>query len=154
MNYYFTGTLIILLTLLAFCVKPANARNEYLNNGSSTCRSGELSASIEKEDRDGNYNHYNYTNNYENEDENYRFRIEIRKYLGVNQRDCKKRNDIALENEQLKQQIELYKICKGIRETENPLPQFAELMTYCKGTGKSEKRNNHNPYKDMIKKIK
>ena len=154
MNYYFTGILVILLTLLTFCIKPANARNEYLNNGSNTCRSGELSASIEKEDRDGNYNHYYNTNNYNNEDENYRFRIEIRKYLGINKRDCEKRNDIVLQNEKLKQQIELYKVCKSVRQNKNPLPQFAELMEYCKGTNKIEQRNQTNKYKDMIERIK
>lgn len=31
MNYYFTGILIILMTLLAFCVKPAHSKIEYLN---------------------------------------------------------------------------------------------------------------------------
>jgi len=31
MNYYFTGVLIILMTLLAFCVKPAHAKINYLD---------------------------------------------------------------------------------------------------------------------------
>tara|TARA_R100000995_G_C3372122_1_gene72218 strand:- start:14 stop:484 length:471 start_codon:yes stop_codon:yes gene_type:complete len=154
MNYYFTGILVILLALLTLCVKPANARNEYLNNGSNTCRSGELSASIEKEDRDGHYNHYNNTNNYDNEDENYRFRIEIRKYLGVKRKDCETRNDIALQNEKLKQQIELYKVCKSVRQSKDPLPQFAELLAYCNGTKAYEQKERINPYKEMIEKIK
>jgi hypothetical protein len=41
MNYYFTGILIILLTLLAFCVGPAYPRNEYLNSYPNECRTGE-----------------------------------------------------------------------------------------------------------------
>jgi hypothetical protein len=50
MNYYFTGVLIILMTLLAFCVKPANARNEYLNDGTNTCSTGSFDISVEQRD--------------------------------------------------------------------------------------------------------
>ena len=46
MNYYFTGTLIILLTLLAFCVNPAYPRNEYLNSYPNECRTGEIDLSV------------------------------------------------------------------------------------------------------------
>jgi hypothetical protein len=46
MNYYFTGALIILFVLLCF-MKPAYPRNEYLNNGTNTCSTGDLSLSVE-----------------------------------------------------------------------------------------------------------
>ena len=92
--------------------------------------------------------------NYDNEDENYRFRIEIRKYLGVKRKDCETRNDIALQNEKLKQQIELYKVCKSVRQSKDPLPQFAELLAYCNGTKTYEQKERINPYKEMIEKIK
>ena len=46
MNYYFTGILIILLTLLAFCVTPAYPRNEYLNDGSARCGEVDVSVSV------------------------------------------------------------------------------------------------------------
>jgi len=46
MNYYFTGILIILLTLLAFCVGPAYPKNEYLNSYPNECRTGEIDLSI------------------------------------------------------------------------------------------------------------
>ena len=49
MNYYFTGIIILMLTVLAFCATPAYPRNEYLNNND---RCGEFEARIEKEDRD------------------------------------------------------------------------------------------------------
>ena len=41
MNYYFTGVLIVLFVLLCF-IKPAHPRNEYLNNGTNTCSTGDL----------------------------------------------------------------------------------------------------------------
>ena len=50
MNYYFTGILIILLTLLAFCVTPAYPRNEYLNDGSARC--GDVDVSVSNRDYD------------------------------------------------------------------------------------------------------
>ena len=53
MNYYFTGILIILLTLLAFCVTPAYPRNEYLNDGSARC--GEFETRVQAEDRETDY---------------------------------------------------------------------------------------------------
>ena len=41
MNYYFTGVLIILMTLLAFCVKPAYSANSQSNvSGSNTSIEG------------------------------------------------------------------------------------------------------------------
>ena len=41
MNYYFTGILIILMTLLAFCVRPAQADSTQHNtSGSNTAIEG------------------------------------------------------------------------------------------------------------------
>ena len=51
MNYYFTGALIILMTLLAFCATPAYPRNEYLNDGTNTCSTGDLAYQSNKETR-------------------------------------------------------------------------------------------------------
>ena len=49
MNYYFTGALIVLFVLLCF-MKPAHPRNEYLNNGTNTCSTGDVSISVEQRD--------------------------------------------------------------------------------------------------------
>ena len=57
MNYYFTGVLIILMTLLAFCATPAYPRNEYLNNGTNTCSTGDVSVSIDQRDSESKYRH-------------------------------------------------------------------------------------------------
>ena len=50
MNYYFTGALIILFVLLCF-IKPAYPRNEYLNNGTNTCSTGDLAYQSNTETR-------------------------------------------------------------------------------------------------------
>ena len=126
MNYYFTGLIILALTMLALFVEPAYPRNEYLNEYGVRC--GEFETRIEAEDRNGKYNHYNNTNNYRNDDDNYRLSFTYRKYLGV---DCKTIN----ENVKLKQQLELMKMCGRVNN--NPsLAQnenFKLLVIKCRG---------------------
>ena len=122
MNYYFTGILIILLTLLAFCVTPAYPRNEYLNDGNTRC--GEFETRIEAEDRETDYTY----GDSDYESDNYRLSFTYRKYLGT---DCK----TSKENAQLKQQLELMKMCNKVNR--NPsLAQnqnFALLVSKCRG---------------------
>lgn len=139
---------IILYTCLLFIgIKHelANARNEYLNNGSNTCRSGEIDLSVEQRDTD-----YNYSDS--NTHENQNLRLTFRKYLGVSQKECEERNKIQTQNELLKQQIELYKVCKQINTNQN-LEQFKELLNYCRGiqTIKKERPNKFKNYLDKIK---
>ena len=121
MNYYFTGTLIILLTLLAFCVTPAYPRNEYLNDGSTRC--GEVDVSVSNRD----YEYDNYDRSW-NESNSQELRLTFRKYLGT---DCK----TSKENAQLKQQLELMKMCNKVNK--NPsLAQnenFYLLVSKCRG---------------------
>ena len=50
MNYYFTGLLILALTILALFVEPAYPRNEYLNEYGVRC--GEMEVSTERRDTD------------------------------------------------------------------------------------------------------
>ena len=121
MNYYFTGIIIIMLTVLAFCATPAYPRNEYLNDGSSRC--GEVDLSVSNRD----YDYDNYDNSW-NESNSQEFRLTFRKYLGT---DCK----TSKENAQLKQQLELMKMCNKVNR--NPsLAQnknFALLVSKCRG---------------------
>ena len=121
MNYYFTGILNILLTLLAFCVTPAYPRNEYLNDGSARC--GEVDVSVSNRD----YEYDNYDRSW-NESNSQELRLTYRKYLGT---DCK----TSKENAQLKQQLELMKMCNKVNR--NPsLAQnknFALLVSKCRG---------------------
>ena len=123
MNYYFTGILIILMTLLAFCVTPAYPRNEYLNSYPNECRTGEVDVSVSNRD----YDYDNYDNSW-NESNSQEVRRTFRKYLGT---DCK----TSKENAQIKQQLELMKMCNKVNK--NPsLAQnqnFALLVSKCRG---------------------
>ena len=97
-------------------------RNEYLNNSD---RCGEFEARIENYRGDTNYNSYN-SSDYNSD--NYNFNLSFRKYLGT---DCK----TSKENMQLKQQLELMKMCNKVNR--NPsLAQnqnFALLVSKCRG---------------------
>ena len=129
MNYYFTGILIILLTLLAFCVNPAYPRNEYLNEYGVRC--GEMEISTERRDTD-----YNYSDSNTHEDQYLRFTY--RKYLGT---DCK----TSKENVAIKQQLELMKMCGRVNS--NPSlannSNFDLLVSKCKGV--TPARDNTRP---------
>ena len=129
MNYYFTGTLIILILLLAFFGGPAHSKNEYLNEYGVRC--GEIDLSVEQRDPD-----YNYSDS--NTHENQNFSITFRKYLGT---DCK----TSKENVAIKQQLELMKMCGRVNA--NPSlalnPNFALLVEKCRGVTPS--RDNTRP---------
>ena len=139
MNYYFTGVLIVLMTLLALCGGPAHSRNEYLNEYGARC--GDFETRVEAEDRNGKYNHYNNNNNYRNDDDNYRLSFTYRKYLGV---DCK----TIKENVAIKQQLELMKMCGRVNS--NPTlkhnPSFNLLVSKCVGVAPTG--NNTRPTDD------
>ena len=128
MNYYFTGTLIILLTLLAFCVGPAYPKNEYLNSYPNECRTGEIDLSVSGRQ----YDYDNYDSSW-NESNSQDVRLTFRKYLGNLQ--CNERNDLALENEKLRQQLELMKMCNKVNR--NPTLKHNEnfdlLVSKCRG---------------------
>jgi hypothetical protein len=129
MNYYFTGLLILAMTILALFVEPAYPRNEYLNDYGVRC--GEMEVSTERRDTD-----YNYSDSNTHEDQYLRFTY--RKYLGT---DCK----TAKENVQLKQQLELMKMCGRVNS--NPsLAQnenFRLLVMKCRGV--TPARDNTRP---------
>ena len=58
----------ILIVSFLLCT-AAQARNEYLNNGTNTCAQGSFDVSIEQRDDTYNYNHYNPSSNYEGTDD-------------------------------------------------------------------------------------
>ena len=108
MNYYFTGALIILFVLLCF-MKPAYPRNEYLNDGTNTCSTGSFDVSVEQRNSDYNYRHNSPSSNYDNFSDDRSVRLTWRKYLGS---ACTKEfRKVQTENAQLKQQLELMKMC-------------------------------------------
>ena len=121
MDYRFTAILILMLTALAFCATPAYPRNEYLNDGSARC--GEVDVSVSNRD----YDYDNYDNSW-NESNSQEVRLTFRKYLGT---DCK----TSKENAQLKQQLELMKMCNKVNR--NPSlkynSNFDLLVSKCQG---------------------
>ena len=129
MNYYFTGILILALTILAFFVEPAYPRNEYLNDYGVRC--GEFEVSTERRDTN-----YNYSDSSSNEQQGIRFTY--RKYLGT---DCK----TSKENVAIKQQLELMKMCGRVNS--NPSlaynSNFNLLVSKCRGV--TPARDNTRP---------
>ena len=121
MNYYFTGILVILFVLLCF-MQPAYPRNEYLNDGSARC--GEFETRVEAEDRQTNYN----SSSSDYESDNYRLTFSFRKYIGT---DCK----TSKENAQLKQQLELMKMCNKVNRNSSLAlnENFDLLVSKCRG---------------------
>ena len=132
MNYYFTGILIILFVLLSF-IEPAYPRNEYLNDGTNTCSTGDVSLSIQQRDSENRYRHYDSTNNYNSPSDDKSVSLTWRHYLGS---ACTKEfRAVQTENAQLKQQLELMKMCGKVNK--NPTiarnPNFQLLVSKCSG---------------------
>ena len=132
MNYYFTGALVILFVLLCF-MEPAHSRNEYLNNGTNTCSTGDLSVSLEQRDSESRYRHFNPENNSSSPHDDKSIRLTYRKYLGSACTDEFKA--VQQENMELKQQLELMKMCGKVNR--NPTlksnPNFQLLVSKCSG---------------------
>ena len=133
MDYRFTALLIIMFTLLTLFAKPAYPRNEYLNNGTNTCRTGEVDVRVETENRDNDYRHNSSSNNYDSNNNNDRLSVTYRHYIGT---ACTKEfRQVQQENMELKQQLELMKMCGRVNS--NPsLAQnenFRLLVSKCTG---------------------
>jgi len=133
MDYRFTALLIVMMTLLALFGGPAHSRNEYLTNGTNSCRTGEVDVRIETENRENDYRHNSFTNNYDNNSDNDRLSVTYRHYIGT---ACTKQfRRVQQENMELKQQLELMKMCGRVNN--NPsLAQnknFKLLVSKCTG---------------------
>ena len=151
MNYYFTGLIILALTILAFLVEPAYPRNEYLNDGTNTRSTGDISLSIEQRDSENRYRHNNPTNNYNSPSDDQSIRLTWRKYLGS---ACTKEfREVQTENVQLKQQLELMKMCGKVNN--NPTikrnPNFALLVSKCSGIIIPENKKPEGSHWDDLK---
>jgi len=134
MNYKFTAILIFMFIILTVFADPAYPRNDYLNNGSNSCTYGSIDLSIGKGNRDSNSNNSSPSWD-KREEDNQDIRLSFRKNLGVSKKDCDRRNDIALQNEKLKQQLELLKKCGSVNR--NPTlkdnKNFIDLVNFCRG---------------------
>ena len=122
----------ILIVSFLLCT-AAQARNEYLNNGTNTCSQGSFDVSVEQRDDQYNYNHYSPSNNYENTEDDRLLRFTYRKYLGTACTD----EFIAEQEKQMKikTQLEVIKECKRVPRINPPPPEFAELINMCMKVG-------------------
>ena len=146
MDYRFTAILIVMMTLLALFGGPAHSRNEYLNNGTNTCNTGDVSISIEQREYESRYRHFNPDNNYNNPSDDKSVRLTYRHYLGS---ACTKEFKVVQqENMELKQQLELMKMCGRVNS--NPTlkhnPSFSLLVSKCVGVAPTG--NNTRPSDD------
>ena len=126
-------TLLIVSAWFFLFSTTAQARNDYLNNGTNTCAQGSFDVSIEQRDDEYNYNHYSPSNNYEGTDDDRRVTFTWRKYLGTACTD----EFIAEQEKQMKikTQLEVIKECKRVPRINPPPPEFAELINMCMKVG-------------------
>ena len=118
---------------IALFSTTAQARNEYLQNGTNTCSQGSFDVSIEQRDDQYNYNHNSPSNNYEGTDDDRMLRFTWRKYLGSACTD-----EFVEEQEKqmkIKTQLEVIKECKRVPRINPPPPEFAELINMCMKVG-------------------
>lgn len=124
------------IVLLCMFSLPAHAINEYLNQGSQHCSKGSVEPYIEyrKEDRDSFYRSSPTSDNRfygENGTIGLRFRWE----LGSTCTDDFQK--IMLDNQKLKQELELLKLCRRFLDLELG-PEFATVREKCKDVRKSD----------------
>ena len=125
----------ILIISLSSCVgvTVTEARNEYLNNGTNTCSTGSFDISVEQRESEYYHRPYDPSNAYSNPSDDQSLRLTWRKYLGS---ACTKEfKEVQQENMELKQQLELMKMCGKVNR--NPTlqrnPNFALLVSKCSG---------------------
>ena len=133
MDYRFTAILIVMFICLTLFAKPAYPKNEYLNNGTNTCSTGDLSLSVEQRDSESRYRHFNPDNNYNSPSDDRSLRLTYRKFLGSACTDEFKA--VQQENMELKQQLELMKMCGKVNKNPTLInnPNFKLLVSKCSG---------------------
>ena len=104
----------------------AEARNEYLNDGTNTCDQGSWEAYTEVRQHE-----YKSGNNDESQIQTLGFRF--RKSIGA---VCDEEfAEVQRKKQKIKTQLELVKECKRVPRINPPPPQFAELINMCAELG-------------------
>ena len=120
-----TGNLFWIIFFL-FVVTSAQARNEYLNDGTNSCDQGSWEAYTEVRQHE-----YKSGNNDESQNQTLGFRF--RKSIGpVCDEEFAKEQRLK---QKLKTQLELVKECKRVPRISPPPPAFAELINQCMQLG-------------------
>jgi len=143
--------LLSIAFLMAFAT-IAEARNEYLNSYSNACQYGSVDISTSYSQDDSDYRHYSPSNDYDNFSDRKELRLSFRKYLGVSKKMCDEQNKVLLENENLRQELEMLKVCQKYADRPLP-PQFATVEKHCKGLrARPERTKSDEPAWDEMKK--
>lgn len=140
-RHVWTGSLILVIVCIAFLIKPAHGANEYLQSGGGHCQTATLEPYAEVGEQDGsgrntypNSDSNNSTNS--NDGSNWRFGFRLNIPLGST---CtKKYKETMLQNELLKQQLEMLKLCARYKDLELG-PEFAEVKQMCSQVKKKDK---------------
>ena len=149
-QYIWIGGLAFVIFMTALITK-SEARNEYLNSYSSACQYGSVDLSTSYSQDDTDYRHYSPSNDYDNFGERKELRLSFRKYLGVSKKMCDEQNKVLLENENLRQELEMLKVCNKYADRPLP-PQFSTVEKHCKGLrARPIKEKSEDPLWDEMK---
>lgn len=132
MDLRFTLLLFILLFLLAVFVKPAHARNDYLQYDQH-CSGAALEPYIEYSQNTNRGSGSNVNNGYDDD----RATIGIRFRIPLQSTCSKRYRGIVTENAAIRQQLELLKMCGRYKGLELG-PDFKELKNKCSQVWKSD----------------
>jgi len=151
-QYIWIGGLAFVIFMTALITK-SEARNEYLNSYSNACQYGSVDLSTSYSQDDTDYRQPAFPNNdYDNYGERKELRLSFRKYLGVSKKMCDEQNKVLLENENLRQELEMLKVCKKYADRPLP-PQFSTVEKHCKGLrARPERTKSEDPAWDEMKK--
>jgi hypothetical protein len=128
-----TGILILAIVCMAFFLKPAHGANEYMNGMGGHCESATLEPYMEynKTENDGTGSaDYGY-----NDD---RATVGVRLRIPLGSTCTKEYKTLMFKNEQLKQQLEMLKLCARYKDLELG-PEFAEVKQMCSQVKKKDK---------------
>jgi hypothetical protein len=128
----FTLLVLVLLFLFAILVKPANARNDYLNSDQH-CSGAALEPYIEYSQNTNRGAGSNVNNGYDDD----RATIGIRFRIPLQSTCTKRYRGIVTENAAIRQQLELLKMCGRYKGLELG-PDFKELKQKCTQVWKSD----------------
>ena len=115
-----------ILFFLFVVTSSAQARNEYLNDGTNTCDQGSWEAYTE-------VRQYEYKSGSSAESQNQTLGLRFRKSIGA---VCDEEfAEEQRKKQKIKTQLELVKECKRVPRISPPPPQFAELINMCAELG-------------------
>ena len=130
--------ILVILVVAALVALPGNAANEYLNGYSSTCDTAriEFYSEVGKSDSD-------YSNGDDNDYTSDRGTLGVRLTVPLGSPCNDEMKEIMLDNEKLKQELEMLKMCARYKDLELG-PNFATVREMCKDVKSNPKKTTIN----------